>query len=81
MATPARGPALPPRVGFGDGEVEGFEFSDEFVEPAVVAEPGLVVGELLVGQDADGGLAVFLASSLAVGPCNWGGSAWQRQFT
>lgn len=58
LATPAQGLALSARVGFGRGEAEGFEFTDEFAEPTVVAEPGLVVGELLVGQDADGGLAV-----------------------
>jgi hypothetical protein len=33
----------------------------------VVVEPGAVVGELVVGQDAGGGLAVFLAGPLVVG--------------
>jgi hypothetical protein len=32
----------------------------------VVVEPGGVVGELVVGQDAGGGLAVFLAGPLVV---------------
>src|SRR5215471_16967702 len=54
-------------VGLGDVEAERFEFGDEFAQPAVVAEPGLVVGELVVGQDAGGGLAVFLAGPLVVG--------------
>src|SRR5207244_4433988 len=59
--------AVPAGVGFGDGEAEGFEFGDQFAEPAVVVEPGAVVGELVVGQDAGGGLAVFLAGPLVVG--------------
>ena len=33
----------------------------------MVVEPGAVVGELVVGQDAGGGLAVFLAGPLVVG--------------
>src|SRR6266516_513779 len=53
--------AVPAGVGFGDVEAEGFEFGGELAEPAVVVEPGAVVGELLLGQDAGGGLAVFLA--------------------
>jgi hypothetical protein len=32
----------------------------------VGVEPGAVVGELVVGQDAGGGLAVFLAGPLVV---------------
>jgi hypothetical protein len=42
----------PAGIGFGDGEAEGFEFGDEFAQAAVVVEPGAVVGQLLVGQDA-----------------------------
>jgi hypothetical protein len=57
----------PAGVGFGDGEAEFLEFGDEFAQAAVVAEPFLVVGELVVGQDAGGGLAVFLAGPLVVG--------------
>ena len=60
--------AVPAGVGFGDGEAEVFEFGDELAQAAVVVEPGLVVGELVVGQDAGGGLAVFLAGPLVVGP-------------
>jgi len=45
----------------------------------VVVEPGAVVGELVVGQDAGDGLAVFLAGPLVVGPWSRGGSSWQRQ--
>jgi len=52
------GLAVPAGVGFGDGEAESFEFCDELAEPFVVVEPGAVVGELLVGQDASGGPAV-----------------------
>jgi hypothetical protein len=44
--------AVPAGVGFGDGEAECLEFGDELAQAAVVVEPGLVVGELVVGQDA-----------------------------
>jgi len=46
--------AVPAGVGFGDGEADGFELGDQFAEPPVVVEPGSVVGELVVGQDAGG---------------------------
>src|SRR6266536_1741904 len=59
--------AAPAGVDLADGEAEGFEFGDELAEPFVVVEPGAVVGELVVGQDAGGGLAVFLAGPLVVG--------------
>ena len=59
--------AVPAGVGFGDGEAEVLEFGDELAQAAVVVEPGAVVGELVVGQDAGGGLAVFLAGPLVVG--------------
>src|SRR5580700_5307399 len=59
--------AVPAGVGFGDGEAEGFEFGDELAQAAVVVEPGAVVGELLVGQDAGSGLAVLPAGPLVVG--------------
>ena len=71
---------VPPGVGLGDGEAELLELGDELAEPLVVVEPGGVVGELVVGEDAGGGLAVLLAGPLVVGPCRRGGSAWQRQF-
>ena len=61
------GLAVPAGVGLGDGEAEFFELGDQFAEPAVVVEPGAVVGELVIGQDAGGGLAVFLAGPLVVG--------------
>ena len=38
--------------GLRDGEAEGFEFGDELAEPPVVVQPGPVVGELVIGQDA-----------------------------
>src|SRR5260370_37154687 len=59
--------AVPAGVGVGDVEAEGLEVGDERAQAAVVVEPGLVVGELVVGQDAGGGLAVFLAGPLVVG--------------
>jgi hypothetical protein len=58
--------AVPAGVGFGDVEAEYFELGDEFAQAAVVVEPGTVVGELVVGEDAGGGLAVFLAGPLVV---------------
>jgi hypothetical protein len=54
--------AVPAGVVLGDGEAEFLEFSQELAEASVVVEPGAVVGELLVGQDAGGGPAVFLAA-------------------
>src|SRR6266480_3242039 len=59
--------AVPAVVAFGDGEAEFLEFGDEFAQAAVVVEPVAVVGELVVGQDPGGGLAVFLAGPLVVG--------------
>src|SRR5215469_13908288 len=59
--------AVPAGVVLGDGEAEGFEFGDELAQAAVVVEPGAVVGELVVGQDAGGGFAVLLAGPLVVG--------------
>jgi len=53
--------SVPSGVGFGDGEAEFFEFSDQLAHAAVIVEPGSVVGELVVGQDASGVLAVLLA--------------------
>ena len=72
--------AVPAGVVVGDGEADFFEFGDELAEPFVVVESGLVVGELVVGQDAGGGLSVFLAGPLVVGAVELRGSAWQRQF-
>jgi hypothetical protein len=51
------GPAVPAGVGVGDGLAEGLEFGDELAQPLVVVEPGLVVVELVVGQDPGDGLA------------------------
>src|SRR5271165_31655 len=59
--------AFPAGVGVGDGEADFLEFGDELAEPFVVVEPGAVVGELVVGQDAGGGPAVLLAGPLVVG--------------
>jgi hypothetical protein len=52
--------AVPAEVGLGDGEAEFLELGDELAQAAVVVEPGAVVGGLVIGQDAGGGLAVFL---------------------
>ena len=45
----------------------------------MVVEPGAVVGELRIGQDAGGGLPSFLRVHWWYGPCFCGGSARQRQ--
>jgi hypothetical protein len=63
---------VPAGVGFDDGEAEFFEFGDELAQAAVVAGPGAVVGELVVGQDAGGSLAVLLAGPLVVGAVQLG---------
>src|SRR5258708_782008 len=73
--------AVPAGVVLGDGEAEFLEFGEELAEAAVVVEPGAVVGELVVGEDAGGGLAVFLAGPLVVGAVRlWrgrvGGGGW-----
>ena len=59
--------AVPAGVVVGDVEAECLEFGDELAEPFVVVEPGLVVGELVVGEDLGRGLAVLLAGPLVVG--------------
>jgi len=59
--------AVPAGVILGDAEAEFLELGDQFAQAAVVVEPGAVVGELVVGQDAGGGPAVFLAGPLVVG--------------
>ena len=51
------GSAVPAGVVVGDFLAEGFQFGDEGVEAALVVEPGLVVGELVVGQDPGDGFA------------------------
>ncbi len=47
----------------------------KFAEAALVVEPGLVVSDLVVGQDPGDGLAVYLAGPLVVGAVQEGGSA------
>jgi len=59
--------AVPAGVVVGDVKAECLEFGDELAEPFVVVEPGLVVGELVVGEDLGRGLAVLLAGPLVVG--------------
>ena len=47
--------AVPAGVVVGDFLAEGFQLGDEVAEAALVVEPGLVVGELVVGQDPGDG--------------------------
>ena len=61
------GSALPSRVGVGYLLAEGFQLGDQGAQPPLVVKPGLVVGELVVGQDAGDGLAGDLAGPLVVG--------------
>jgi hypothetical protein len=63
LAAPGTALAVPARVVFGDVEAELLELGDQFAESAVAVEPGAVVGELLVGQDAGGGPAVSCGST------------------
>jgi hypothetical protein len=58
---------VPAWVVVGDLLAEGFEFGDEVAEAALVVEPGLVVGELVVGQDPGDGFAGDFAGPLVVG--------------
>ena len=74
------GPTLPAGVCVGDFLAEGFELGDQGAEAAAVVEPGLVVGELVVGQDPGDGLAVYFAGPLVVGAVEAGGLARQRQL-
>ena len=64
--------ALPAGVVVGDLLAEGFEFGDEVAEAALVVEPGLVVGELVVGQDPGDGFAGDFAGPLVVGAVQLG---------
>jgi hypothetical protein len=59
--------ALPAGVAVGDFEGEVFELGEELADALVVAEPGRVVVELVVGEDPGGGAAVVLAGPLVVG--------------
>src|SRR5215831_15131419 len=61
------GLALPAGVGFGGGGAEGFEAGEEFAEPPVVADPGLVVVMLVGAEPAADGLGGDLAGPLPVG--------------
>ena len=55
------GSALPSGVGVGYLLAEGFQLGDQGARPPLVVEPGLVVGELVVGEDAGDGFPVYLA--------------------
>jgi hypothetical protein len=64
--------AVPPRVGVGDVQAECFEFGQEGPEAALVVEPGLVVGELVVGEQPGDGFAGDFAGPLVVGAVQGG---------
>src|SRR5258708_21280506 len=71
------GPAPGAGVGVGDGQGQGLELGDQGAEPAVVVEPLPVVVELLVGDEAGGGLSAGLSGPLPAGggPGGRGGGA------
>src|SRR5580693_9116247 len=58
---------LPARVGFESGGAEGFEPGEQFVQPPVVVDPGLVVAVLVVAEPAADGFRGDLAGPLPVG--------------
>jgi hypothetical protein len=60
--------ALPAGIGLDDGQAERLEVADEGSQPPFVIEPGSVVVELLVAEDAGQGLGFDLARPLVIGP-------------
>src|SRR5260370_39742267 len=58
---------LPARVGFESGDAEGFEPGEQFVQPPVVVDPGLVVAVLVVAEPAADGFRGDFAGPLPVG--------------
>ena len=66
VAGSAAGPAVPAGVG-SKARLEGFQLGDQGAEPPVVVEPGLVVGELVVGRMRVTVFAGDLAGPLVVG--------------
>ena len=68
-------PAVPAGVVVGDLLARVSSSAIKFVEAALVVEQGLVVSDLVVGQDPGDGLAVYLAGPLVVGAVQEGGSA------
>jgi len=61
------GVPLPAGVGFEGGGSEGFELGEQFVEPAVVADPGLVVVVLVGAEPAADCFRSDLAGPFAIG--------------
>src|SRR6266436_6472983 len=57
---------LPARVGFESGDAEGFEPGEQFVQPPVVVDPGLVVAVLVVAEPAADGFRGDFAGPLPV---------------
>ena len=53
--------SVPSGVVVGDFLAEGFELGDEGPQAALVVEPGLVVGELVVGHQAGDGFPADFA--------------------
>ena len=74
--------AVPAGVGFEGFRAEGFEPGEQFVQAAVVVDPGLVVVVLVVAEPAADGLGGDFAGPLPVGAvqAGRGGSAWQPQL-
>src|ERR1700736_6403013 len=58
---------LPAWVGFEGGDAEGFEPGEQFVQPPVVVDPGLVVAVLVVAEPAADRFRGDLAGPLPVG--------------
>src|SRR6202022_3420361 len=64
---------LPAWVGFEGGDAEGFEPGEQFVQPPVVVDPGLVVAVLVVAEPAADRFRGDLAGPLPVGAVQAGG--------
>src|SRR5256884_9808938 len=67
------GPAVPAGVGFEGGGAEGFEPGEQFAQPPVVVDPGLVVVLLIGAQPPADGSGGDLAGPLPVGAVQAGG--------
>src|SRR5712692_9715760 len=73
---------LPAGVGFEGGGAESFEPGEQFAQPPVVVDPGLVVPVLVGAGPAADGLGGDLAGPLPVrsSACNWrDGTAGDRR--
>jgi hypothetical protein len=52
VPAPGAGAGVSSGVGVGDFLAEGFQLGDQGAQAALGVEPGLVAGELVIGQDA-----------------------------